>query len=308
MAIGHPEPAFAGPGGHTALPAGEGASDGQLLQRFAAGHDEAAFAALVERHGPMVLAVCRRALNDWHDAADAFQATFLVLVRKAGTLSRPELLGNWLYRVAYRTAVKAKARAALRRAHERQAACMPTAGPTAERGGREPHEDLDEALNRLPEKHRAPLVLCYLEGKTNAEAARLLGWPAGSMSWRLARAREALRERLAPGGAGAVLWPQLPAAVPTELARSTVQAAWLYASGGGLPVGVAGLAEEVLRGMRLTGSRPRWALALLLAALLTSLGAGAWAATGRVSGPAGGQKARVSQPAPDSAPRGACHP
>src|SRR5262245_53440397 len=108
LVIGKLELPFAELRDRTGAPADVEPSDGQLLRRFTVEHDEAAFAALVERHGPMVLGVCQRILNDWHDAADAFQATFLVLVRKAGSLSRPELLGNWLYGVAFRTAVKAK--------------------------------------------------------------------------------------------------------------------------------------------------------------------------------------------------------
>jgi RNA polymerase sigma factor (sigma-70 family) len=175
-------------------------TDSQLLKRFARQQDEAAFAALVKRHGPMVLAVCRRILRDAHDADDAFQATFLVLVRKAPVIARPELLGNWLYGVAYRVAVKARIIAARRSERERQVPAMTLSDPLSDVTGRELRAVLDAELSRLPEKYRAPLVLCYLEGKTNEQAARLLGWPIGSISGRLARARELLRERLLSRG------------------------------------------------------------------------------------------------------------
>jgi RNA polymerase sigma factor (sigma-70 family) len=178
----------------------EDLTDTQLLKRFARQKDEAAFAALVRRHGPMVLAVCRRVLHDAHDAEDAFQATFLVLVRKARFIARPELLANWLYGVAYRVAVKARANANRRSAHERRAGAMTSVGSAPERIGSELRAVLDAELSHLPEKYRAPLVLCYLEGKTNEQAARLLGWPTGSISGRLARARELLRERLVSRG------------------------------------------------------------------------------------------------------------
>src|SRR5262249_2311583 len=149
-----------------------------------------------ERHGPMVLNVCLRVLKDSHQAEDAFQATFLVLVRKAGAVGQPELLGNWLYGVAYRIAVKAKARAAKRREHERKAAVMPRPEPSNGATPQELREALDAGMSGLPTKYRAPLVLCYLQGKTHEEAARLLGCPVGSMSSRLARGRELLRRRL----------------------------------------------------------------------------------------------------------------
>src|SRR5207249_4451809 len=178
----------------------EESRDAQLLKRFAADHDETAFAALVQRHGPMVLGVCRRVLQDAHAAEDAFQATFLVLVRRARSIARPELLGNWLYGVAYRTAVRAKQNAARRNAYERQAMPMLTAEPTQEVARREVMAVLDEEMNRLPEKYRAPLVLCYLEGCTNEEAARQLGHPTGSMSGLLSRGRELLRKRLTRRG------------------------------------------------------------------------------------------------------------
>jgi RNA polymerase sigma factor (sigma-70 family) len=174
----------------------EGWSDRRLLERFTAGQDGEAFAVLVRRHGPTVFGVCRRVLGDRHDAEDASQVTFLVLARKAASLDRPELLAHWLYRVAYRTAAKARARAARRRESEKQAAFTQAMGAMPEEARRELRAVLDDELNRLPEKYRGPLVLCYLGGQTNGEAARLLGRPAGSMSGLLARGRALLRDRL----------------------------------------------------------------------------------------------------------------
>jgi RNA polymerase sigma factor (sigma-70 family) len=172
-------------------------TDGELLGRFAQRHEEAAFASLLRRHGPMVLSVCRRVLHRIHDAEDAFQATFLIMIEKAHRLRRPELLDKWLYGVAYRTALHARQRAARRSEREREAAVMSSdALSDSEIESRELRRVLDEELHRLPQKYRAPLVLRYLEGKTNKEAARLLGWPSGSISYRLARGRELLRGRL----------------------------------------------------------------------------------------------------------------
>src|SRR5439155_22441953 len=152
------------------------------LEAFLARRGGAGFEAVLRRHGPMVLGVCRRVLGNAHDAEDAFQATFLVLVRKAHSLRSRELLGHWLYGVAYRTAMKARAMNAKRRtkeraAHERQ--------PPADGADEELLQRLDAALQRLPEKYRVPVVLCELEGKTRKEAARLLGLPEGTVSWRL---------------------------------------------------------------------------------------------------------------------------
>jgi RNA polymerase sigma-70 factor (ECF subfamily) len=171
-------------------------SDGQLLDWFVHQREEAAFAALVRRHGPMVLSVCRRVLRHSQDAEDAFQATFLVLAEKAPGLRQPELLANWLYGVAYRTALHARQRASRRSEREREAATLFFSEGDSESESRELRQVLDEELQGLPEKYRAPLVLCYLEGMTNEAAARRLGWPSGSMSYRLARGRELLRERL----------------------------------------------------------------------------------------------------------------
>ena len=145
--------------------------DRRLLERFVATGDAAAFAALVQRHGPMVMGVCRRLLHDAHEAEDAFQATFLVLVYKARSVGRPELLGPWLHGVAYRTAARAR-QAARRRTREREAVAMPDADPTVEVVWRELRQVLDEELDRLAPKYRAALVLFYLEGKTTEEVAR----------------------------------------------------------------------------------------------------------------------------------------
>jgi RNA polymerase sigma factor (sigma-70 family) len=235
-------------------------ADGQLLARYVADRDEAAFAALVERYGTLVLGVCNRVLQDPHAAEDAFQATFLVLVRRAATLDGEGPLGNWLYAVAYRTAVKARQNAARRRAHERQVLEMP---PVPAAGDDQPWDDLrpllDEELNQLPEKYRAPLVLCFLEGKSHQEAARELGWPSGSMSRRMSRARELLRQRLARRGLAlstgllfALITSKAKAAAVTPaLANMTAQAAVVFGAGkasAGATVAahVAALADEIL--------------------------------------------------------------
>src|SRR5262249_30053195 len=141
----------------------EAPTDARLLERFVRQHDGEAFADLVRRHGPMVLGVCRRVLDDAHEAEDVFQATFLVLARKADAIRQGESLGSWLYGVAYRTALRARAEAARRRALAWEADDMPPSDPAAEAAWRELRPLLDAELQRLPEKYRAPVVLCYLE-------------------------------------------------------------------------------------------------------------------------------------------------
>jgi RNA polymerase sigma factor (sigma-70 family) len=176
-------------------------TDGELLQRFVASRDESAFELLVWRHGPLVMNVCRRVLSDNHDAEDAFQATFVILARKAGTIGRGESLGAWLYKVASRVALRARALRARRRGRER---ALEDDQPIAEAGSapedgvawKELAPLLDAEVNRLPEKYRKVFVLCYLEGKTNEAAARQLGCPKGTVLSRLARARDRLRQRL----------------------------------------------------------------------------------------------------------------
>jgi RNA polymerase sigma factor (sigma-70 family) len=240
-------------------PSAEEAPDALLLERFAVHGDEAAFEMLVRRFGPLVLAVCGRVLGDEHAAEDAFQATFLVLVRKATSIRRRALLGNWLYGVAYRTAVKARARAARGRDRERQVQQMAPADPVQEAIRRDLGAVIDDEVNRLPAKYRQPLVLCYLEGQTNAEAARRLDCPCGTLFTRLARAREMLRGRLAGRGvtlsaAGlATALAAEAAAVPDALVGSTLRAAAEFAAGsaaaGGASAGAAALAEGVLQSM-----------------------------------------------------------
>jgi RNA polymerase sigma factor (sigma-70 family) len=266
----------------TSAAAIEEQTDAQLLQRFVSRQDEAAFAALVKRHGPMVLAVCRRVLHDAHDADDAFQATFLVLVRKAATLAQPDLLANWLYGVAYRVAVKARANAARRIEYERRTPPMPLVDPMLDVAGRELRSVLDAEMSHLPEKYRAPLVLCYLEGKTNEEAARQLGWPTGSISGRLARARELLRKRLVRRGLAlstgffAMLLSKssAAAAVPESLLDCTVRGAVFFthatpAAASAVSPSVSALAEEILEAMRLSTLKKK--LARLLAVLVVAL-------------------------------------
>ena len=174
-------------------------TDGQLLERYIRHRDEA---ALVRRHATMVWGVCRRILHNHHDAEDAFQATFLVLVRKASSIASRELLANWLYGVAYQTALKARATTAKRRARERQVTEMPETGATEQELSQDLQPLLDQELSRLTDKYRVVIVLCDLEGKTRKEAAQELGVPEGTVAGRLARARTRLAKRLARHGVG----------------------------------------------------------------------------------------------------------
>src|SRR4051812_27222926 len=149
--------------------------DGALVDAFLARRDEAAFEALVRRHGPLVLGVCRRVLGNSHDAEDAFQATFLVLARKASSISKRASLSSWLYQVAYRVALKGRARTATRQRYEQRADQRTTPDPLEELTGQELLAVLDEEMHQLPERYRAPLILCHLESRTCEEAARQLG-------------------------------------------------------------------------------------------------------------------------------------
>ena len=247
-------------------------TDGQLLERFATGRGEAAelaFAALVERHGPMVLRVCRGVLDDPHDSQDAFQATFLVLVAKVRALWVRDSLGPWLHQVAYRTASCARANAARRRRLEARAAKGVEGRPeVVDDLGRVLHEEID----RLPERFRAPVVLCDLEGRTHEQAARHLGWPVGTVKSRQARARERLRDRLtrrgyAPGFGLLAASPKPDANLPLALVDSTTTAAIRFVATRALvPGSAAALAQGVIRSMIVI----RW---LKAASVLLALGA-----------------------------------
>jgi RNA polymerase sigma factor (sigma-70 family) len=223
------------------------ATDGQLLERFLASRDEQAFEVLVRRHGPMVLGVCGRVLGNAEDAEDAFQATFLVLARRAASVRKRSALGSFLYGVARHMALHAKRAAARRRAKEAKAM------PRTESKTDDLREVLDQELERLPEKYRAPLVLCDLEGRTRKEASRQLGLPPGTVASRLARGRTLLARRLSRHGpvfsAGALtlLLSEVASAVPAPLVSSTVKAAVLGAAGVATPVGA--LVKEATKAM-----------------------------------------------------------
>ncbi len=233
-------------------------TDRQLLQRFVAEASEDAFARLVQRHGPMVLGVCRQILRQEQDAEDAFQATFLVLSRKAGSIRAAEALPNWLYGVARRLALRSKSAVARRQAREVALVESPTAPLAPDSAVEDLAPVLHEEIGRLPEKYRIPFVLCYLGGKTNEEAAQQLGCPSGTVFSRLARARERLRTRLTRRGlalpAGvltatlAALSQQARAATPPQLATTTVHRALRFGGknltgGAAIPTEIHELAE-----------------------------------------------------------------
>jgi RNA polymerase sigma factor (sigma-70 family) len=263
---------------------GAGLSDDQLLECFVTGHDEEAFAALVHRHGPMVWNVCRRLLRCLHDAEDAFQATFLVLARKGASVRPRECVGNWLYGVAYRTALRARSSNARRREKESETVDRCGSDAAEDEGWLELLPYLDRELNRLPDKYRLPVVLCELEGRSRKEVAGQLRIPEGTLSSRLATARKLLAGRLHRHGltlAGAALTALMAqngasACLPKELVISTVKAAGLVAAGrtaaGVVSTAVATLTEGVVKSMLL--SKLRSTVVLLLAVTVLTIGAG----------------------------------
>jgi RNA polymerase sigma factor (sigma-70 family) len=251
----------------------EKANDADLLRRFTSQGDEAAFATLLTRHAPMVLGVCRRILRDQHDAEDAFQATFLVLARKAGSLRRPETLASWLYTIARHLACTTHRSEARRRQRE---AGYPRSVATASPGdllddlsARELLLALDEEMAQLPETYRLPLILCHLEGRTHEEAARLLGWTTGSVKGRLERGRARLRARLSRRGLtlGAsllALESMATATVSAALRQATLQRALAFAAGSaeGIAANVVALAEAGAPSM--AASKVKWAALFIL--------------------------------------------
>jgi RNA polymerase sigma factor (sigma-70 family) len=260
---------------------GAGLTDGELLGCFVEHRDDAAFAALVKRHGPLVWGVCRRQLSH-HDAEDAFQATFLVLCRKAGSIRPREMVANWLYGVARQVALHASRTAARRRAKERHVADMPEPAVAERDRWNDLQPLLDQELSRLPEKYRALIVLCDLEGKARKEAAQQLGLPEGTVASRLARARAILAKRLrrhdlaVSGGALAAVLPHNVAggSLPTSVVSATINAASLDATGqataGLISAKVAALADGVLKTMFL--NKLKTATVLLVAVLAFGVG------------------------------------
>jgi|GEM_PF-5362115 len=290
-------------------------SDGQLLEQFLSQREEAAFEALVRRHGAMVLGVCRRVLRHEADAEDAFQATFLVLVRKAGTVQPRDHVGHWLYGVAYRTALRAKALEARRRMKER-AAPRPQG-----------HQDgiwqdvlplLDQELSGLPEKYRVPVVLCDLEGKSRKEVARILGCLEGTLSSRLARARTLLARRLCRRGvilSGGALASVLSAhgassPVPVGLVSGTIKMALPLAAGQAaatacVSANVLTLTEGVLKAMLLTKVKTATVILCGVAALGMGTGGVLYRAKASEPGKSGLARASASAHGVDPATSGA---
>lgn len=290
-----------------------GSSEGELVERFVKGRDEAAFEAIVARYGPMVLRVCRQLLRDPNDVDDAFQVTFLILVRKASSLKRCDLLGNWLYGVAHRVALRTRNLAA-RRGQRTTAAIAAgrframrlspreTGNDRCEAQSLERDPSLHEEIARLPEKYRVPIVLCYMEGLTHDDAARQLKWPLGTVKGRLARARALLRRRLTHRGVTmseatltmALSGPHL-SAIPNSLIESTVLAATSIsrcanpslAASSTISLSVSALEQGVLQAMMITK------LKTIVLPLLV------------VSGVATGVVALAAQTSPDKKPAGA---
>jgi RNA polymerase sigma factor (sigma-70 family) len=270
-------------------------SDGQLLERFTGTRDETAFALLLRRHGPMVLGVCRRVLPCFQDAEDVFQATFLLLARKAGSIRKQESVGSWLHGVAYRLAVTAKTQAVNRKVHEKQAATMHKNESSCDATWRELRSVLDEGLQQLPEKYRTALVLSYLEGKTHEEAAVQLGCPLATFRNWVARGRRLLRRRLASRGlalsagalATALAANAAPAAVPATLLYPTLRSALHFAAGTKATAlvapSVAALVESGLKAMFATKLKLITVLLLMLG-LLTAAGFGMHQAVASIAG------------------------
>jgi RNA polymerase sigma factor (sigma-70 family) len=276
-------------------------SEGDLLERFVRSHDESAFEALVARHGPMVLGVCRQLLRDPNDVDDAFQATFLVLIRKAATLRRCDLVGNWLYGVAFRVAKRARTQAARRMGRSGSVTTIEklSAAEGVHRSGSSPTTLIEpesgpwlhQEISHLPDKYRTPIVLCYLEGLTHDEAASRIGCPLGTVKGRLSRARDLLRRRLTRRGfalSSAALASQLraplaKAAVPAALELTTTRAALSLVSIGGsslasasfASIPVTALADGVLKTMIWNQVRFTASSLLLAGALASGVAVGA---------------------------------
>ncbi len=262
-------------------------SDQELVQQFVRSHDEAAFQALMKRHGPMVWAACQRVLPNSQDAEDAFQATWLTLARKANQVSSHDSIAGWLYTVAYRLALTTDQGIKRRRTMEQRVRRHPSASPLEEVTGQELLTALDEELARLPDKYRSALVLCYLEEKSREEAARQLGCPLATLKSRLRRGRALMRAALARRGltlssalfASAVVGNTSRAAVPAMLARSTLDAAMLLAAGGDLTGTVSAHVLTLSTGATLTMTATKLKIgliAIMVGVLVAGAGLTAW--------------------------------
>jgi RNA polymerase sigma factor (sigma-70 family) len=283
-----------------------GLTDGQLLECFVVQHDEVALDALIRRHAAMVWGVCRRLLGRHHDAEDAFQATFLVLVRRAAVVSPRQMVGNWLYGVARQTALKTRATLARQGRLEAQMTEFPDPETPAHHGlDAESLRRLDQAVSGLPDKYRVLIVLCDLEGKTRQEVARQLGCPEGTVAGRLARARALLAKRLTRQGvalsAALVVAEMASAVAPPALVTAAVQGAATFAGGSSPPPGaiaapVLTLTEGVLQAMWMTKLN-KVAVALLVVLGLIAVGGGVLAYQGSGASPAPSQPEAKQPPA-----------
>ena len=273
---------------------GGNASDGKLLCMFIEQRDEAAFEALVRRHGKMVLGVCRRLLHQQQDVEDAFQSVFLVLVRKAKSIRPREMVGNWLYGVARQTAIRVRSMNAKNRRRERQVKVIPEPAPTKQEARDDATDMLDQELSRLPDKYRVVIVLCELEGRSRKDVAKHLGWPEGTVSGRLARGRAMLAKRLAKRGlvlsaeAVAVLLSQnaASASVSPALVSATVKAASVLSASQAATISakVVAITKGVLMSMWLTKLKTATVAVGMLGAMVLGICSATYYALAQQSG------------------------
>ncbi len=281
----------------------EDQSDRQLLDRFVADKDPACFAALVERHGRLVFAVCRSVLRQEQDAEDAFQAVFLVLARMASSISKRDSLGSWLYGVALRTALKARQAMNTRRRKEQRAGARTPEQPVSEAALQELQSILHEEVGRLPAKYRAPFVLCCLEGKSRAETAHELGWKEGTVSSRIAQARKLLEAGLLRRGVAlpaaltaAALSSAATANMPAALSSiaADVTAIAVGGSSKAVSVGAAALAQGVMQAMLVT--KLKTVASVVFGFVLALGGGGLLAYAAWQSQPRNGSNAAIANP------------
>lgn len=283
-------------------------TDGQLVEAFIASKDQAAFEALLRRHGPMVFSVCRRFIHDVQDAEDVFQATFLVFIRKAASVKPRDMVANWLHGVAYNIALKARAMIARRRVRECQLADIPEPEARVHQGSQDLRSIIDHELCHLPEKYRLPILLCDLEGRSIKEAMLQVGWPQGTLAGRLARARKMLASRLVrrgvavSGSALAALLSEnaVSACVSNSLLLTAAKIANLIGTGNAVTsmvsAGVIAFTEGALKSMMLTKLKIA-ALATLALAILVAFGSGLLTQPTAAAQQGEGQAATGKQPA-----------